>query len=57
MAIQDRVEMVSIKNLDQLMAATVLPKFKEEWENPEFEATKYMVVIFEFWLRMGMFPE
>ena len=56
-AIQDRVEMVSIKNLDQLMAATVLPKFKEEWENPEFEATKYMVAIFEFWLRTGMFLE
>ena len=28
--IQDRKELVSIKNLDQLMIATVLPKFKEE---------------------------
>ena len=56
-AVQDRMEMVSIKNLDQLMAATVLPKFKEEWMDPEFEATKYMAAIFEFWLRKGMFPE
>ena len=39
------------------MTATVLPKFKEEWDEPEFEATKYMVAIFEFWVRKGMFPE
>ena len=28
--IQDRTELVSMKNLDQLMIATVLPKFKEQ---------------------------
>ena len=39
-------EMASIKNLDQLMAATVLPKFKEDWEDPELEPTKYMAAIF-----------
>ena len=55
--IQDRTEIVSIKNLDQLMVATILPKFKEEWEDPQLEATKYMAAIFEFWLRKGMFPE
>ena len=54
---QGTMEMVSIKNLDQLMAATVLPKFKEEWDEPEFEATKYMAAIFEYLLRKGMFPE
>ena len=32
--IQDRMELVSIKNLIQLMIATILPKFKEEWEDP-----------------------
>ena len=56
-AIQDRMEIISIKNLDQLMVATILPKFKEEWEDQQFEATKYLVAIFEFWLRKGMFPE
>ena len=47
-AIPDRTEIVNIKNLNQLMAATVLSKFKEEWEDPEFEATKYIAGIFEF---------
>ena len=56
-AIQDRMEIVSIKNFDQLMVATILPKFKEEWEDPQFEATKYLAAIFEFWLRKGIFPE
>ena len=46
-----------MKNLDQLMIATILPKFKEECEDPQFEATKYLAAIFEFWLRKGMFPE
>ena len=55
--IQDRTELISIKNLDQLMLATILPKFKEEWEDPHFEATKYLAVIFEYWLRKGMFRE
>ena len=57
LAMQVRTEMVSIKNLDQLLAATVLLKFKEDWEDPEFEPTKYMVAIFEYWLRKGMFLE
>ena len=48
--IQDRTELVNIKNLDQLMAATILlSKFKGEWE--------YLAAIFQFWLRKGMFPE
>ena len=34
--IQDRTEPVSIKNFDQLMIATILPKFKQEWEEPQF---------------------
>ena len=55
--IQDRMEIVSIKNINQLMVATILPKFKEEWEDPQFEATKYLAAIFEFWLRKGMFRE
>ena len=55
--IQDRTELVSIKNLDQLMIATILPNFKEEWEDPQFEATKYLAAIFKFWLRKGMFSE
>ena len=55
--VQDRIESVSIKNLDDLMTATILPKFKEEWEDPKFKATKYLAAIFEFWLRKGMFPE
>ena len=48
--VQDRIESVSIKNLDDLMTATILPIFKEEWEDPQFEATKYLTAIFEFWL-------
>ena len=55
--IQDRMELVSMKNLDQLMITIILPKFKEEWEDPQFEATKYLAVIFKFWLRKGMFPD
>ena len=55
--IQDRTEPVSMKNLDQLMIATILPKFKQEWEDPQFEATKYLAAIFKFWLRKSMFPE
>ena len=55
--IQDRTEIVSIKNLDQLMVATIFRRFKDTWEDPEFEATEYLAAIFEFWLRKGMFPE
>ena len=54
--VQDRTELVSIKNLDDLMTATILPKFKEELEDPQFEATNYLAVIFEFWLWKDMFP-
>ena len=54
--VQDRMELVSIKNLDHLMIATILPKFKEEWEDPQFEATNYLAAIFKFWLRRAMFP-
>ena len=39
------------------MIATILPKFKEEWEDPQFESTKYLEAIFEFWLRKDIFPE
>ena len=41
--IQDRTEPVSMKNLDQLMIATILPKFKQEWEDLQFEATSQLV--------------
>ena len=53
--VQERTELITIKNLDHLMTAMILLKFKEEWEDPEFEATKYLAVIFEFWLRKGIF--
>ena len=39
------------------MIATILPKIKQEWDDLQFEATKYLAAIFEFWLRKGMFPE
>ena len=39
------------------MTATILPKFDEEWEHPQSEATKYLVVLFEYWLCKGMFPD
>ena len=55
--VQYRTELVSIKNLDHLTIAMILPKFKEEREDPQFEATKYLAAIFKFWLRKGMFPE
>ena len=55
--VHNRIESVSIKNLDDLIMATILPKFKEEWEHPQYEATKYLAALFEFWLRKGMFPE
>ena len=55
--IQDRMELVSMKNLDQLMITTILPKFKEEWEEPQFEENKYLAAIFKFWLRKAMFQK
>ena len=32
--VQDKMELITIKNLDHLMTATILPKFKKEWEDP-----------------------
>ena len=48
--VQDKTELITINNLDHLMTVMILPKFKKEWEDPQFEATKYLAVIFEFWL-------
>ena len=54
--VYDREESFNIKNLDQLMEATVLPRFDEEWEQPQHEPTKYLAGLFEYWLRRSMFP-
>ena len=48
---------MNIKNLDELMMATILPQFDEEWEHLQYEATKYLAALFEYWLRKGMFPD
>ena len=53
---QNRMEPMVMKNMDQLMIATILSQFKEAWEDLQFEATKYLTAIFEFWLRKSMFP-
>ena len=29
-----KIELVNIKSLDELMTATILPRFDEEWEHP-----------------------
>ena len=55
--VHDKIESVNIKNLDKLMMATILPKFDEEWEHPQYEATKYLVALFEYLLCKGMFPD
>ena len=55
--VQDRIESVNIENLDDLMTATILPKLNEEWEHPQYEATKYLAALFEYWLHKGMFPD
>ena len=55
--VHNKIELVNIKNLDKLMTATILPKFDEEWEHPQYEATKYLAALFEYWLRKGMFPD
>ena len=57
MGIHDKIESVNIESLDELMMATILPKFDEEWEHPHYEPTKYLVVLFEYWLCKGMFPD
>ena len=52
----DNSELFNIKNLDQLMKATVLPRLDEKWEQPQHEPTKYLAALFEYWLRKSMFP-
>ena len=54
--VYDGSESFNIENLDQLMEATVLPRFDEEWEQPQHEPTKYLAALFEYWLRRSMFP-
>ena len=54
--IYDRAESFNIKNLDQLMEVTVLPRFDEEWEQLQHEPTKYLAALFEYWLCRSMFP-
>ena len=54
--VYDRSESFNIKNLDQLMEMTMLPRFDEEWEQPQHETTKYLAVLFEYWLCRHMFP-
>ena len=39
------------------MTATILPKFEEEWEHLQYEATKYLAALFEYWLCKSMFPD
>ena len=55
--VHNKIESVNIKDLDELMTAIILPKFNEEWELPQYEAMKYLVALFEYWLRGGMFPD
>ena len=55
--VHDKIESVNIKNLDKLITATILPKFNEEWDHPQYEATKYLAALFEYWLHKGMFPD
>ena len=54
--VHDQLESFNIKNLDQLMEATMLPWFDEEWEQPQHEPTKYLAALFEYWLHRSMFP-
>ena len=54
--VYDGLESFNIENLDQLMEATVLPRFDEEWEQPQHEPTKYLAALFKYWLRRSMFP-
>ena len=53
--VYDGAESFNIKDLDQLMEVTVLPRFDEEWEQPQHEPTKYLAVLFEYWLHRSMF--
>ena len=47
--IHDKIEVVSIESIDELMTATILPKFDEEWEHPQHEPMKYLAALFENW--------
>ena len=55
--VHDKIESVNIESLDELMTATILPKFDEKWEHLHYEPTKYLAAIFEYCLRKGMFPD
>ena len=55
--IHDKIEAVSIESIDELMTATILPKFNEEWEHPQHGPMKYLVALFEYWFHKGMFPD
>ena len=55
--IHSEIELVNIESLDELMTATTLPKFDEEWEYPQYEPMKYLAALFEYWLHKGMFPD
>ena len=54
--VYDKAESFNIKDLDQLIEATVLPRFDEEWEQPQYEPTEYLAVLFKYWLHRSMFP-
>ena len=54
--IYDGAESFNIENLDHLMEVTVLPRFDEEWQQLQHEPTKYLAVLFEYWLCWNMFP-
>ena len=54
--IYNGAESSNIENLDQLMEATVLPRFDEEWEQLQHEPTKYLAALFKYWLCRSMFP-
>ena len=54
--VHNKIESVNVKNLDELMMATILPKF-DEWEHPQYEAMKYLAALSEYWLCKGMFSD
>ena len=48
MGVHNKIESVNIESLDELMMATILPKFDERWEHLHYEPTKYLAVLFEY---------
>ena len=54
--VQNRMEPMVMKSMDELMIVTILLRYKEEWEDPQFDATKYLTAIFEVSLRKSMLP-